>query len=81
MAGELNTWMADACAALGLDPAEVNLSLVLDLARDVAHGVARPAAPLSAYLLGLAVGRGADPKATAATITAMARDWQPDSAE
>ncbi len=31
---------------------------VLDLTRDVAHAVARPAAPLTAYLLGVAVGRG-----------------------
>jgi hypothetical protein len=44
---------------------------VLDLARDVAHGVLRPAAPLSTYLLGLAVGRGADPKAVAETIGAL----------
>ena len=43
--------------------------LVLDLARDVAHGVMRPAAPLTAYLLGVAVGRGADPvTAAAATV-------------
>jgi capsid protein len=72
MTGELNDWVLDACAALGLDPAEVDRSLVLDLARDVAHGVARPAAPLTAYLLGLAVGRGADPSTAAGTLTALA---------
>ncbi len=49
--------------------------LVLDLARDVAHGVMRPAAPLTAYLLGMAVGRGADPAQAAATITALAESW------
>src|SRR5690606_8214602 len=54
----LDEWTAAACAALGLDPATVSRDLVLDLARDVAHGVARPAAPLSTYLVGLAVGRG-----------------------
>lgn len=31
---------------------------VLDLARDVAHGVARPAAPITAFLLGVAAGAG-----------------------
>lgn len=31
--------------------------VVLDVARDVARGVARPAAPLTTFLLGLAVGR------------------------
>jgi hypothetical protein len=40
-------------------------SRVLDLSRDVAHNVARPAAPLTAYLLGLAAGRSSDPEATA----------------
>lgn len=30
---------------------------MLELTRDIAHGVARPAAPLSAFLVGLAVGR------------------------
>ena len=41
-----------------MDP-EVVRPLVLDMTKDVAHGVARPAAPISAYLLGLAVGRAA----------------------
>ena len=36
--------------------------LVLDLARDAAHGVARPAAPLTTFLVGVAAGRsGAGP--------------------
>jgi Domain of unknown function (DUF6457) len=32
---------------------------VLDLARDAAHGVARPAAPLTTFLAGYALGAGA----------------------
>ena len=43
--------------ALGLDPAEIDAQAVLDLARDAAHGVARPAAPVTTYLVGLAAGR------------------------
>ena len=31
------------------------------MARDVAHQVLRPGAPVTAYLMGVAVGRGADP--------------------
>ena len=54
----LDDWTGAACAELGLDPAALDVPLVLDLARDVAHGVARPAAPLTAYLLGVAVGQG-----------------------
>jgi Domain of unknown function (DUF6457) len=64
-------WIADVCAALGLDPGSVDVALVLDLARDVAHGVARPAAPLTAYLLGVAVGRGAEPAKSAAIIVQL----------
>ena len=58
----LDEWTAAACRALDIDTVDVgDRSVVLDLARDVAHGVLRPAAPLTAYLLGVAVGRGADP--------------------
>jgi molybdopterin-guanine dinucleotide biosynthesis protein A len=75
----LEEWTAAAAGALGLDPAGPagQPELVLDLARAVAHRVARPAAPVSAYLLGLAVGRGADPEAAAAALTALARQWPP----
>jgi len=73
----LDDWTDVASRALGLAPGDVDRDLVLDLARDVVHGVLRPAAPLTAYLLGVAVGRGADPAAAAATVTALARDWTP----
>jgi hypothetical protein len=53
----LGRWTEAVCALLGLPAAAVHRDLVLDLARDVAHGVARPAAPLTAYLVGLAAGR------------------------
>ena len=69
----LEDWIAAVRAQLDVDP--VDTTLVLDLARDVAHGVARPAAPLTAYLLGLAVGRGADPRQAAAAVTALAQSW------
>jgi len=72
----LDQWTAAACRELGLEPAEVATGPVLDLARDVAHGVLRPAAPLTAYLAGLAVGRGADPAETMSRLTALAQGWQ-----
>jgi hypothetical protein len=52
----LDDWVAEAADLLGIDPAEVPVATVLDLARRVAHGVARPAAPVTAFMLGLAVG-------------------------
>jgi hypothetical protein len=67
----LTDWLAEACAELGVEPSEVDAKLVLDLARDVAHNVERPAAPVTAYLLGLAVGRGADPAQTARRLSAL----------
>jgi hypothetical protein len=69
----LDEWLAEAASSLDLDPGAVDKRLVLDLARDVAHAVERPAAPLTAYLLGVAVGRGADPAAAALTVSALAR--------
>lgn len=54
----LDAWVAEAADLLGIDPAEVPVATVLDLARRVAHGVARPAAPVTTFLLGLAVGAG-----------------------
>ncbi|HET6213723.1 MAG TPA: DUF6457 domain-containing protein [Micromonosporaceae bacterium] len=71
----LDDWTAAACAALGIDPATVDRQAVLDVARDVAHQVLRPAAPLGAYLLGVAVGRGGDPAAAARTLTDLANAW------
>jgi len=56
----LQAWTAAVVSELGL--AEIpDRDVVLDLARDVAHGVARPAAPLTTYLAGLAVGPGRTP--------------------
>ena len=57
----------------GFDPLQkADVDRVLDLARDAAHSVARPAAPLTTYLLGVAVGRGADPEAAAALLSGLA---------
>lgn len=72
----LEAWIGAACGALDLtDLSDRDRRAVLDLARDVAHGVVRPAAPLTAFLLGLAVGRGADLETAAATLTRLAEAW------
>jgi Domain of unknown function (DUF6457) len=72
---ELDRWVAAASAELGLDPADVQSKVVLDVARDVAHQVLRPGAPVTAYLIGVAVGRGADPAEAAARISVLALAW------
>lgn len=71
----LDEWLSAACAELALDPDEVDVPLVLNLARDVAHGVLRPGAPVTTYLLGLAVGRGAEPRQAAAALGELAARW------
>ncbi|MFI0353677.1 DUF6457 domain-containing protein [Actinomadura sp. 9N407] len=71
----LEEWIDAVCLELGLDRADVDKDLVLDLARDVAHGVARPGAPLTAFLLGLAVAGGAPARDAAARITELAEGW------
>ncbi|KQM81149.1 DUF6457 domain-containing protein [Agromyces sp. Leaf222] len=55
---DLDAWVAEIAAELGLDPADVPVGDILDLTRRVAHGVARPAGPVTAFMIGLAVGRG-----------------------
>jgi hypothetical protein len=77
----MSEWTAAVCRELGLDEATEGTTtlvldltstttLVLDLTADVAHGVARPAAPVTAYLLGLAAGRADDPAAPCLLVPA-----------
>lgn len=70
----LDDWVAAASDALGLTE-PVDVALLLDLAREAAHAVARPAAPVTTYLLGLAVARGADADRASAMLTELAREW------
>jgi hypothetical protein len=71
----LDEWTDAVRDALQLDP--IDSKLVLDLARDVAHGVLRPAAPLTAALVGVAVGRGAEPRAAVAAVQELVATWTP----
>ena len=54
---DVESWSRELVAELGLDTAP-DVAAVLDLARIAAHGVARPAAPLTTYLAGYAAARG-----------------------
>jgi len=77
----LEEWVRQVSEELGL-PGETDRDLVLDLARDVAHGVARPAAPLTTYLVGLAAGAaGGGPAAVRAAtdrVAELVRRWPPE---
>ena len=73
---ELDEWLGAVCAEFGLDPG-VPAAVLLDVARDVAHGVERPAAPLTTFLLGRAVEAGASLDDAAARISRLAASWRP----
>jgi hypothetical protein len=72
----LERWVEVVCFEFGLAPGSVNDRLILDMARDVAHAVDRPAAPLTAYLLGLAVARGHPLEDSAARVSELAAGWE-----
>jgi hypothetical protein len=56
MTNPLDAWLVELATALDVDPSAVDRTLPLDLARDAAHGIARPAAPLTTFLVGYAAG-------------------------
>jgi hypothetical protein len=70
----MQEWVDAVRAALGVDVA-LDIDAILDVARDAAHNVDRPAAPVTTYLLGAAVAAGVDPSKAAATVGELARGW------
>ncbi len=77
----LDRWVEVVCFEFSLPPESVDARLILDMARDVAHGVDRPAAPLTAYLLGLAVAQGHPLEAAATKISELAAGWDDTAAD
>ena len=73
MTEPLEGWIADLSRALGLDPALVPVTALLDLSRDAAHAVARPAAPMTTFLVGLAAGARGGSAEAIAEATAIAQ--------
>jgi pyrrolidone-carboxylate peptidase len=58
-------------ARLELTDVDFDVDAVLDLAGEAAHGVVRPAAPVTTFLVGLAAGRaGATTESLASAMTA-----------
>jgi hypothetical protein len=78
----LDEWTAQAAGHLGIEsPDGKEQRLVLDVAREVAHNVLRPAAPVSTFLLGYAVGRGMPLDAAAQALISLARSTAPSGEE
>lgn len=74
----LDEWTSAVKAELGID-LDVDVHGLLDLARDAAHGVARPAAPLTTFLVGYAAaqrgGSAEDVAAAARKAAELAVRW------
>lgn len=61
-----DAWMRTAAERLDVpELGEHEVETILDLARDVAHGTERRFAPLTAFLVGLAVGGTSTPRSEA----------------
>ncbi|MFH8625704.1 NTP transferase domain-containing protein [Streptomyces vietnamensis] len=76
----LDEWITAVKNELGIE-LDVDTGVLLDLARDAAHGVARPAAPLTTFLVGYAAARAGTeggPEAVAEAArkaAALAQRW------
>ncbi|MFH0517371.1 NTP transferase domain-containing protein [Streptomyces sp. M41] len=82
----LDEWISAVKDELGVD-LDVDTKVLLDLARDAAHGVARPAAPLTTFLVGYAAAQakhgGGGPEAVAEAsrkAAALALRWAEEAA-
>lgn len=77
----LDEWITAVKAELGIE-LDVDTAALLDLARDAAHGVARPAAPLTTFLIGYAAGRqGREVQELSDRAAALAHRWAAEAEE
>jgi Domain of unknown function (DUF6457) len=68
----LQEWTDALAQRLGVD-LDVDLRLVLDLARDAAHNVERPAAPVTTFLVGYAAAKAGGTSQDVAQAADVAR--------
>src|SRR5690348_16078863 len=78
----LAPWIEAVARELGLADVDATalVDTVLDLPSDVARQVSRPGAPVTAFLVGLAAGRAADPSVAARdhadAVSRLAGTWE-----
>jgi hypothetical protein len=70
----VDEWVSMVAKARGV-AAPVEYGPILDVAKYAAHQVERPSAPITAYLVGLAVASGADAQSSADVIKALSDEW------
>jgi hypothetical protein len=82
MSSAIDRWVMAVAEELGVTPNPADTRTILDMTKDVAHNVDRPAAPVTAYLIGIAVGQGRKPLPEAITcIRDLADSWEGMSEE
>jgi molybdopterin-guanine dinucleotide biosynthesis protein A len=78
----LDEWITAVKDELGIE-LDVDVEVLLDLARDAAHGVARPAAPLTTFLVGYAAAKADGSPAAVAEAArkavALAHRWSEEA--
>lgn len=72
----LQQWTELVRAELDIDVSP-DLRTILDLARDVAHGVERPAAPVTAFLVGYAAAARGGSQGDIEAVSTAVRDLVP----
>jgi Domain of unknown function (DUF6457) len=80
----MHNWITAVTDELSLQGVEVTDGLmkeILAVARDAAHNVERPAAPLTTYLMGIAVAQGADPADVARRVGQLAENWSAEQTD
>ncbi|MDQ3955525.1 MAG: DUF6457 domain-containing protein [Actinomycetota bacterium] len=69
----LDDWIDEVLSELDLTD-DIDVDNLLLVARDVAHAVERRAAPVTTYLLGLAVARGISLEDAASRVRGLAQE-------
>ncbi|WP_200807339.1 DUF6457 domain-containing protein [Demequina sp. NBRC 110053] len=72
---QLEAWVEALAGELGIDTAEVDVEALLDIARDAAHSLVRPAAPITTFLVGYAVAQGSSLEDVSDSVRELARRW------
>lgn len=80
----MKSWIDAVKEELGID-LDVDVTELLDMTRIVAHGVARPAAPLTAFLVGYAAARTGDGQQAVTeanrAVSRLAERWTAERSE
>lgn len=71
---DVQKWVQLVADELGVT-GSIALAELLEITRDVAHQVARPAAPLTTYVIGTAMAGGADMVTVRAAVQRCLDEW------